>query len=210
MQKAEAVLKALNAGFPRPTVELNYANSLELLVATILSAQCTDPIVNQVTEKLFKKYQEAPAYAGASQEVLEKEIRPTGFYRNKARNIIRCCRALENQFGGRIPDTMEELTSLPGVGRKTASVILGNCFGKPAIVVDTHVLRVSRRLGLTHSGNPDKVEKHLARQFPPEQWVRLSHQLILHGRTICKARAPLCLNCGMKSVCAFYSTQRSS
>ena len=201
------IIKTFDHVFPHPRVELNYSSPLELLVATILSAQCTDQRVNQVTARLFKKYKKAQDYARADLEALEQEIRSTGFYKSKAKNIIRCCQDLERRFGGKVPRTMEELTTLPGVGRKTASVILGNCFGHPAIVVDTHVLRVSRRLGLTKSDDPDTVEQDLAKLFPPKQWVRISHQMILHGRYICKAKRPLCDSCEMRPVCTFYKSQ---
>ena len=165
MVKAQRLAQVLDREFPDPKVELRYSNPLELLIATILSAQCTDERVNKVTARLFKKYRTAKAYARADPAVLEQEIRPTGFFRNKARNIIGCCRALEERHGGRVPRSMEDLIKLPGVWRKTAGVILGNCFGVPAIVVDTHVRRVSRRLGLSRSDDPDEIEEDLARLF---------------------------------------------
>ncbi len=209
-KKIETILKTLDREFPKPGVELNYSNPLELLVATILSAQCTDQRVNQVTAKLFKKYRTPGDYSRADAEAFGQEIRSTGFYKNKAKNIIRCCRELATRFRGNVPDTMEELVSLPGVWRKTASVILGNCFGKPAIVVDTHVLRVSRRLDLTRSENPDDVEEDLSALFPRKLWIRVSHQLLLHGRYICKAKTPLCASCTMKTVCAYFRSIASS
>lgn len=206
MGRREAILRELDRKIPSPKVELRHSSPLELLVATILSAQCTDERVNRVTESLFRKYRSARDYAHADPETLEEEVRPTGFYRNKARNIIRCCRDLEERFGGHVPRTMEELVSLPGVWRKTASVILGNCFGQPAIVVDTHVLRVSRRLGLTRSDDPDVVEQDLASFFPRKTWIRRSHQILLFGRYTCKARAPQCSACGLSPLCPYYAT----
>jgi endonuclease-3 len=210
MKKLDTIRKVLDQEFPKPAVELHHSNPLELLIATILSAQCTDERVNRVTASLFKKYRKAIDYAEADPKLFEQEIRSTGFYKSKAKNIIRCCQALVQRFGGQVPKTMEELTTLPGVWRKTASVILGNCFGQPAIVVDTHVLRVSRRLGLTRSEDPDEVERDLAKLLPESSWTRVSHQLLLHGRYICKAKKPDCPSCGMKSVCAFYSSQSPS
>ena len=207
MKKLNTIIKTLEREFPKPAVELVYSDPLELLVATILSAQCTDERVNRVTATLFKKYRTAKDYAQADPGVLEQEIRSTGFYKSKAKNIIRCCQSLMQRFGGRIPQTMEELTTLPGVWRKTASVILGNCFGQPAIVVDTHVLRVSRRLGLTGSEDPDRVEQDLARLLPQKLWTRVSHQLLLHGRYVCKAKTPLCSSCGMRPVCPYYPSR---
>jgi endonuclease-3 len=207
MGKLDTILGTLDQAYPDPRVELNYSNPLELLVATILSAQCTDRRVNNVTYNLFNKYRSVRDYANADLEKFSEEIRPTGFYRNKAKNIIRCCRVIEERFGGEIPKTMDELVTLPGVWRKTASVLLGNCFGTPAIVVDTHMLRVSQRLGLTDSSDPDVVEEHLARKLPPRRWVRFSRQMILYGRYVCKARKPACADCGMRSVCSYYRAQ---
>lgn len=207
MGKIDIILKSLDQAFPEPRVELNYSNPLELLVATILSAQCTDQRVNKVTINLFNKYKTVKDYSNADLEELSGEIRSTGFYKNKAKNIIRCCRDIEQRFGGRVPDTMEDLISLPGVWRKTASVILGNCFDVPAIVVDTHMLRVSQRLGLTDSKEPDVVEKDLSGKFPSRIWVRFSRQMVLFGRYVCKARTPSCPTCGMKTVCRYYRDQ---
>jgi endonuclease-3 len=203
MKKVRAIFKYLGKQFKNRPIELDYSTPLELLVATILSAQCTDRRVNQVTPALFKKYKTARDYARADQATLEKEIRSTGFYRAKAKNIIRCCQQLVEKYDGQIPDTLEELITLPGVWRKTANVILGNYFGKPAIVVDTHVKRVSQRLGLTRSGNPDDIEKDLARLLPREHWTEGAHQLLLHGRYICKARTPHCSECGLYRVCVW-------
>ena len=207
MRKIDTIVRMLNQEFPHPCIELNYSNPLELLVATILSAQCTDQRVNRVTAKLFKKYRSVRDYAHADPVTFETEIRSTGFYKNKTKNITGCCQELIRRFDGQVPRTMEDLVMLPGVWRKTASVILGHCFGSPAIVVDTHVLRVSCRLGLTKTKNPDVVEQDLARVFPPKQWVRISQQMVLYGRYKCKAKGPLCGSCGMRPVCSFYKSQ---
>jgi endonuclease-3 len=208
MKKIEAILEYLGKQFKNRPIELDYSTPLELLVATLLSAQCTDRRVNQVTPALFKKYKTVQDYARADQATLEKEIRSTGFYRAKARNIVRCCQQLVEKYNGQIPDTLEELITLPGVWRKTANVILGNHFKKPAIVVDTHVRRVSQRLGLTHSNNPDIIEEDLARLLPKGHWTGGSHQLLLHGRYICRAKAPLCSKCGLYKICAWKQKTR--
>jgi endonuclease-3 len=204
LKKIDYLIKVLDREFPDPKVELRSSNPLELLVATILSAQCTDDRVNKVTPHLFKKYKSAKDYAKADPAVLEQEIRSTGFYKNKAKNIIGCCRVLVEKFGGKIPQTMDELIELPGVWRKTAGVIIGNCFGQPAIVVDTHVRRVSQRLGLTRSDDPDDIENDLGRLIPNKKWTRVSHQLLLHGRYICKAKTPRCSECELKPNCGYY------
>lgn len=198
------LLGILNKEFPCPQVELNFKSPLELLVATILSAQCTDKRVNQVTEKLFRKYKNAREYAQADLSSFEKEIKPTGFYKMKAKNIIGCCKKLLEEFDGKVPNTMEKLLTLPGVWRKTANVLLGNCFGKNAIVVDTHVKRVCQRLELSHSEDPDVIEKEIGNWLPPQHWTRTSHQLLLHGRYICKARSPRCQPCGFQPFCRWF------
>jgi endonuclease-3 len=180
---------------PDPKMELNHSNPLELLVSTILSAQCTDERVNRVTETLFKKYKTPQEYAKADLALFESEIKPTGFYKNKAKNIIRAAQILVKEFHGKVPSSMDELTTLPGVGRKTANVILGGCFNQPAVVVDTHVKRVSKRLGLTKSEDPEVIELDLQKIFPPEKWTRVSHQILLFGRYHCKAKSPKCEGC---------------
>jgi endonuclease-3 len=195
------LLRLLDQEFPHPEPALNYDTPLQLLVATILSAQCTDQRVNQVTKRLFSRYRTAADYACASQAVLEDEIRPTGFYRAKARNLIRCGQVLVNRFGGEVPKTMEELVTLPGVGRKTANVVLGNCFKVPSVVVDTHVKRVSRRLGLVDTDDADKIEVTLQGIIPEKSWTKSSHQLLLHGRHVCTARAPKCPECLINPLC---------
>ncbi len=196
------VIPRLKREYPDARTELDWTTPLELLVATILSAQTTDVRVNQVTEALFKKYRTAADYAGADQDELEEIIRPTGFYRNKARALQGMARALLEEHGGEVPRTMAELVALPGVGRKTANVVLGNAFGvDEGIVVDTHVRRVSTRLGLTTKGDPEKIEQDLTKVVPREDWTIFSHLLILHGRRRCKARKPDCPNCVLNDVC---------
>lgn len=185
----------LEEKYPDASIALHFENPLQLLVATVLSAQCTDVRVNQVTPYLFARYRTASDYARADLEALAEEIRPTGFFRNKARNIAGAAREIAARFGGKVPATMEDLVSLPGVGRKTANVILGNAFGIPGIVVDTHVGRVSRRLGLTAETDPVKIEFDLMGLFPRKRWTLLSHRMIAHGRRLCKAPRPLCLEC---------------
>lgn len=198
---ASRLLKLLNEEIPSPKVALHHKTPFQLLVATILSAQCTDERVNQVTRGLFAKYRTARDYAQADPSDLEKEIRSTGFYKAKTRSLIRCGQALIDRFDGQVPGTMDELVTLPGVGRKTANVILGNCFGAPAIVVDTHVKRVSQRLGLAKTDDPEKIEMALQRLLPKASWTRGSHQLLLHGRHVCRARAPQCHACRLYILC---------
>jgi endonuclease-3 len=192
----------LRKTYPDARCELNYSTPLDLLVATILSAQCTDKRVNIVTAALFKKYRSPADYANAELAQLEREIKTTGFYRNKARNIQACCRSLTERHHGQVPRTMEELVELGGVGRKTANVLLGNAFGlNVGIVVDTHVTRLSQRLGLTGETDPAKIEQALVRLVPREQWALFSHWLIWHGRRRCFARKPDCGNCEIRKLC---------
>jgi endonuclease-3 len=192
----------LKAEYPDARTELDWSNPLELLVATILSAQTTDVQVNRVTESLFSKYRTAEDYADSTPDELEEDIRPTGFYRNKARSLRGMAGALVEEHGGEVPRTMSELVALPGVGRKTANVVLGNAFGtNEGIVVDTHVRRVSGRLGLTESSDPVKIERELMRLVPERDWTIFSHLLILHGRRTCKARKPDCPNCILNDIC---------
>jgi endonuclease III len=199
--QAARLFSALRRSQPVPQVELHHRTALQLLIATILSAQCTDQRVNQVTPALFRRYQSARDYAAADPAELERLIKSTGFFKSKARNIIGCCRTLLERFGGEVPDTMEALVTLPGVGRKTANVVLGNHFGKPAVVVDTHVKRVAQRLGLTASGNPDRIEEDLQRLLPPGEWTVGSQRILLHGRYVCLARKPKCGECGIYDLC---------
>jgi endonuclease-3 len=181
---------------------LHYKNPLELLIATILSAQCTDKRVNMVTQKLFKKYKTARDYANADLRDLEADIRSTGFYRNKARNIKKCCQMLIEKFNSQVPKTMEEILKLPGVARKTANIVLSNAYGVvEGIAVDTHVRRLTQRLGLTKNDKPDKIEEDLMRSVPKKYWMRITDLLIFHGRRICTARKPLCEKCILNKLC---------
>ena len=196
------ILRGLDKAYPDAECALKHTDSLELLVATILSAQCTDERVNLVTRDLFRKYRAPKDYAVAPSKVLEAEIRSTGFYRNKTKSIQGACRMILDKFDGRIPDTMEELIQLPGVARKTANVVLGVAYGKAeGIVVDTHVFRLSRRLDLTTAETPEKVESDLMQLIPKKKWIAFSHQMIHHGRQTCKARKPLCHLCTIEKVC---------
>jgi endonuclease III len=199
---ASEVIVRLKAEYPDARTELDWSNPLELLVATILSAQTTDVQVNRVTESLFSKYRTAEDYADSTPDELEEDIRPTGFYRNKARSLRSMAGVLVEEHGGEVPRTMSELVALPGVGRKTANVVLGNAFDtNEGIVVDTHVRRVSGRLGLTESSDPVKIEQELMRSVPERDWTIFSHLLILHGRRTCKARKPDCPNCILNDIC---------
>ena len=198
--RARKILARLERAYPRATIALHFKNPLELLVATILAAQCTDERVNQVTASLFKKYRTAEDYAEANAAAFEEEIRSTGFYRAKARSIIGAARRLV-EMGGTVPQTLEELVQLPGVGRKTANVVLGNAYGEQAIAVDTHVFRVSQRLGLAKSMSPDEVEAQLREMLPKSQWTRSCHLFQAHGRTTCDARRPDCPRCPIRALC---------
>jgi len=208
-KKALEVLVLLETTHADATIALNFSNPLELLVATILSAQCTDVRVNQVTRELFRKYPEARAYAEADLSELEKDIRSTGFYRNKAKNLIGCATVLVERHGGKVPATMEELTALPGVGRKTANVVLGNAFGVPGMVVDTHVKRVATRLGWTRERDPEKIERDLCALLPRQKWSHTAHVLIFHGRRVCKAPTPLCSLCPVLDYCPRLGVKKS-
>jgi len=200
--RADEVLKRLKKKYPSACIALSARNPLELLVATILSAQCTDARVNLVTEGLFKKYKTAQDYAGAEPAVLEREVRSTGFYRHKAKNIISAAKKIVADFHGEVPRTMPELLTLPGVARKTANVVLYSAFGKnEGIAVDTHVMRTSRRLGLTEHDDPVRIEEDLMRRVPRREWGDFSLRLILHGRQTSMARAPKCPVCILASVC---------
>ena len=201
-QRTRKIIRLLKSEYPEARCSLNFTNPLELLVATILSAQCTDERVNQVTVELFRKYRTAEDYAGAAPGELESDIRPTGFYRNKAKAIRGTCRRLADEHGGRVPESLEALLELPGVARKTANVVLGNAFGVAAgVVVDTHVARVSGRLGLSHERQPEKIERDLLELVPEKDWIEFSHLLIAHGRKVCKARTPLCGACLLEPLC---------
>jgi endonuclease-3 len=201
MADAGKITALLLKKYPEPKLALHYRNPLELLIAVILSAQCTDARVNDVTASLFRTYRTAEDYAAADPAALEEEIRSTGFYKNKTRSVIACCQKLVADFHGEVPQTLEELMTLPGAGRKTANMALGNAFGQPAIAVDTHVLRVSNRLGLAHSDDPRAVEEALMRQVVKDKWTAFGNAMILHGRETCIARKPRCPECVLRAVC---------
>lgn len=204
-KKTEAILELLDERYGTDyRCSLDHENAWQLLIATILSAQCTDARVNIVTAELFQKYPSVEAFAAADLKELEKDIHSTGFYRNKAKNIIACCKDLMEKFGGEVPRTLEELTSLAGVGRKTANVIRGNIYNDPSIVVDTHVKRISKKLGLTEEEEPEKVEKDLMKKLPKEHWILWNIQLITLGREICKAPTPRCEECFLTEYCKDY------
>jgi endonuclease III len=200
--RLKKIIAGLEKTYPTAHCELVHESPLELLIATILSAQCTDKRVNLVTEKLFKKYRSAEDFADAEISELENDIRSTGFYKNKARNIKAACRDIVEKYGGKVPQTMEELIQLGGVGRKTANVVLGNAFGiNVGVVVDTHVMRLSHRLGLTSQRTPEKIEPDLVKLVPQKKWTLFSHLLIWHGRRRCFARKPDCANCEVLKLC---------
>jgi endonuclease III len=200
-RRASRIFETLDPLYTTDKTALRYRTPFELLVSTILSAQCTDKQVNFVTETLFRKYRSPRDFITVSISQLEQDIRPTGFYRNKTRSIKNCCQALMDHFGGEVPATMEELIQLPGVGRKTANCVLGAAFGVPGVVVDTHVMRLSRRLGLTEHENPDKIEKDIESILPHERWRRFSDLLIYHGRAVCTARKPDHAHCAVAHLC---------
>ena len=201
LDRPAQIARSLRHAMPVAVMELTHRSPWELLVATILSAQCTDQRVNQVTPALFKRYPSPHVMANAMSTELEALIRSTGFYKSKAKNLIGCAQVVMAQFKGQVPDTMEELTAIPGVGRKTANVLLGAVFGKPGIVVDTHVRRVANRLALTHSSDPERIERDLQAVYPETQWTGVSQRLLLHGRYVCLARKPRCLVCLIYDVC---------
>ena len=201
--RTKAIIRALKRRYPDAKCSLEYANPLQLLVATILSAQCTDARVNMVTKDLFKKYRSAKAFANANLSEFEQDIKSTGFFRNKTKSILGMAHAVVNEHGGRVPDTMEELTKLPGVGRKTANVVLGNAFGiDEGVVVDTHVTRIANRLNLTtHTKDAKKIERDLMEVVPKKDWTLFPHLMIWHGREICQARTPKCEICTIRKYC---------
>jgi endonuclease-3 len=201
-KRVVSILAKLDEAYPDATCELKHENAFQLLISTILSAQCTDVRVNQVTETLYKKYPNPQAFAYATPSELEKEIRPTGFFRNKTKSIMGASKAIVEKFGGQVPRTMEEILTLPGVARKTANVVLGTAYGiASGIVVDTHVQRLANRLDLTRNEDPKKIEQDLMQVIPQEKWIKFSHQLIWHGRRICQARKPKCVECNLESLC---------
>jgi endonuclease-3 len=196
------IIKRLKKEFPEARTALEFSNPLQLLISTILSAQCTDVRVNIVTPALFAKYRNAKDFAQADRNELEAEIKSTGFYRMKAKHIMEACAEIENRFHGQVPQTMEDLISLPGVGRKTANCVMGGAYGiQSGIVVDTHVIRLTNRLRLTSNESPDKIEQDLIGLVPKKEWYRFSNLVILHGRKTCKARKPLCQQCVLSNIC---------
>lgn len=204
-QNTREILRLLDKQYGREYVcYLNHDNAWQLLIATMLSAQCTDARVNIVTADLFKKYTSIEAFAKADLKELEQDIKPTGFYHNKAKNIIKCCNQLLYEFAGEVPSSLEELTSLAGVGRKTANVIRGNIYNEPSVVVDTHVKRISKKLGLTKNDDPVKIEYDLMKELPKDHWILYNIQIITLGRTICKAPTPHCEECFLQQVCKDY------
>jgi len=202
-KKAGKIFSALLEEYPEAKTSLEFRNPYELLVATILSAQCTDERVNKVAKALFEKYPSAQELAGAEIAALEDDVHSTGFYKNKARNIRACAAALVEKYGGTVPGTLEKLTALPGVGRKTANVVLGNAFGKPAVVIETHVLRIAGRLGLTREKDPVKIESEFMELFPEKDWSRLAPLFIDFGRAVCKAVNPQCKICKLRVFCEY-------
>jgi endonuclease III len=200
-ERLRAIAKTLQRTMQTPKMELDHRSPWELLVATILSAQCTDQRVNQVTPPLFRRYRRPAELGAANLPELEQLIRSTGFFKSKAKHLVACGKAVTERFNEQVPQTMEELITLPGVGRKTANVILGNAFGQPSIIVDTHVKRVAKRLGLTRSDNPDRVEQDLRQLVPKSHWTAFSQRLLLHGRYVCLARKPQCRTCPVYRHC---------
>ena len=207
--RVRAILAKLDEAYPAATCALQHENPFQLLISTILSAQCTDERVNQVTATLFPKYPNPRAFAYANPNEIEQAIRPTGFFRNKTKSIIGASKKIVEESHGEVPKTMEKLLTLPGVARKTANVVLGTAFGIPSgVVVDTHVLRLSKRLDLSKNTDPKKVEQDLMRVIPQEEWILFSHELIWHGRRICQARRPRCIECNLEPLC--YSKDKTS
>ena len=200
-QRAAKVLKSLKKTYPDARCELDFSNPLELLIGCILSAQCTDKRVNMVTPALFAKYKTPADWAAVPQARLEKEIHSTGFYRNKAKNIRALCRIVDEKYQGKVPDDFEALVKLPGIGRKTANVLMVSAFDKPGIVVDTHMKRLANRLGFTREQNPDKIEFDLQKIIPEKDWGAFSHAIVFHGRRCCYARKPECARCPVRALC---------
>jgi endonuclease-3 len=200
-ERLREILRILGRTYPDAHCELRFSTPLELLVATILSAQCTDARVNQVTQSLFMTYRSAADYAGADPATFEQEIRSTGFFRSKAKNILACCQKLVRDFGGIVPRTMEDLVMLPGVGRKTANILLYNAYGIPGFGVDTHVVRVTNRLGLVDTEDPEKIETAICALLPAAEWGQATHRFIFHGRRTCHAKQPSCPGCSVRSIC---------
>ena len=207
MNKVENIMKKLEELYPMAECSLDYENPLQLLISTQLSAQCTDARVNMVTPALFARFPDVRSFAEADVSEVEDLIKSTGFYRNKAKNIVACCQRILSHYNGQVPDTMEDLLSLAGVGRKTANLVLGDAFGKPSIVVDTHCIRLTNRLGLTKNKDPEKIESDLRKILPPEKSGDFCHRLVYHGRAVCDARKPMCENCCIKHLCDTYTKE---
>jgi endonuclease III len=203
----EKIIEKLKTMHGRPRVELNYSNPLELTVAVVLSAQCTDERVNRVTEHLFKKFTKWQDYRDVSQEELEEDIKPTGFFRNKTKSLKAIAQEIEDRFGGRVPDDIDTFASVKGIGRKSANMIVGLAYGEPAIIVDTHTARVANRIGLTEKGDPAKIELDLRQVVPRKSWTDFSLLVIIHGRYICKAQKPDCPNCLLHEDCDYFQRQ---
>jgi endonuclease-3 len=201
-KRVKVILEKLQQAYPDAVCELKHKDAFQLLISTILSAQCTDVRVNQVAETLYKKYPEPAAFAYANPAELEQDVRPTGFFRNKTKSIMGASKKIVEEFGGQVPKTMDEILTLPGVARKTGNVVLGSAFGIPSgVVVDTHVIRISNRLDLTKNQEPKKIEQDLIKIIPQQDWIRFSHQIIWHGRRVCVARKPRCVECNLERVC---------
>jgi len=206
-KRIQKIISILRSTYPKSHTALTFETPLQILIATILSAQCTDERVNQITPMLFKKYRSAEAFARADREELEAEIRPTGFFRNKAKSIIGASKKIVEDFAGKVPDNMEDLINLPGVARKTANIVLSSGYNKSeGIAVDTHVKRLSERLGLSTEKDPDKIEKDLMRIVPREEWIDFNYMLVNHGRQVCQARKPRCSECPISHLCPFFES----
>lgn len=205
-KKVESILDLFEAEYGEAECTLDYKNPLHLMIATQLAAQCTDARVNKVTPALYSRYSTAEDFMNADREVLERLIHSTGFFRNKAKNIIACCTMLVEEFNSEIPKNMDDMLRLPGVGRKTANLVLGDSFGIPGLVIDTHAGRLSRRLGFTKETDPTKVEKDLMKIIPEDKWIILGHWFVEHGRAVCKSRNPKCENCMFAPMCEYYKT----
>ena len=205
-ERAALTVERLEKLYPVVKCSLNYTTPLEMLLATQMSAQCTDASVNKVTQTLFKKYTCAEDFANADISELQNDIRSIGLYRNKSKNIIACCKKIISDYGGEVPDTMEELLTLPGTGRKTANLILGEIFGKSAVVVDTHCIRLTNRIGLTKEQAPEKIEAELKKLIPPEKQLDTCHRFVYHGRAVCTARSPKCAECVLCDTCRYFKS----
>jgi len=206
--KAKIITEKLQELYPNANCSLNYSSPLELLIATRLSAQCTDERVNKVTPKLFERFRFAEDFASASPEEIASYIRSCGFFRTKSNDIVNMCKKIVNDFNGKVPDNMEDLTSLPGVGRKTANLVLGMVYGKPGIVVDTHFIRITKRLGFHSTENAEKIEKIMSNLITPELSQKFCHQVVLHGRAVCKAINPKCGECKLSTECEYYKSKK--